>query len=244
MAKNKYKTSQIDIYDTSMIPEQKTEDFLKENHIVFLDLALEPYEKYIKFTEDYLNNEAEKYELRHIDCLKTKSLDWKESEHYAQRLLEIDNEFAQRFRKSIIVQLYSFFERSLVSSCELFYSNKDLNDNDREKIPNKASFYHAKKFIKNNAGIELEDIDYELDFFTELNTLRNRIVHHETSFFSDEERNIKAIRTLSKNRFSITEEQGVIHYYHLYFDKPKFALEIIKKIKSLYYKLGQNGVYY
>jgi hypothetical protein len=77
-----------------------------------------------------------------------------------------------------------------------------------------------------------------------LRTLRNRIVHHNTTFFTDEEKKINQIKTLSKQRFKLTTKQDVVTMYFLYFDNPAFSFEIIEKIKSLYEKLGQNGVYY
>ncbi len=244
MHKDKHILSRLKIYDTSLFPKLKREEFLKENHIRFLDIALDPYIKYINFTERYLDNEADKFQNKHLDSLNNENEDWSVSEHYAQRMLEVDYEFTQRFRESIIVQLFSFFERSLVSSCELYYSNKEIDGSNFDKIPDKADFNYAKEFLKKSAGVKLKDINNELDFFAKLNTLRNRIVHCETSIFSDEERKINDIRALSKNRFTLAVKQDIIPSYSLYFDKPNFALEIIEKIKLLYYKLGQNGIYY
>ena len=240
----KYDLSQLKIYDASMFPKLKTDDFLKENHLNFLDMALKPYEKYINFTEEYLENEAQKFQKNHLDCLENENEDWKVSEDYAQRMIEIDSEFVQRFRESIIVQLFSFFEIAIVSSCRMYYSNLDIENTNHDNLHDKAGFDDAKFFLKEHAGIKLKNINVELDFFSKLNTLRNRIVHHQTSFFSDEESKINNIRALSKNRFKLSVKQDIIPYYTLYFDNPKFALEIIKKIKSLYMKLENNRVYY
>lgn len=244
MSENKYDLNRLKIYDTSMFPKLKREEFLKENHVRFLDMALESYEKYIKFTEEYLDNKAENLQKKHLDSLNNENEDWRVSEHYAQRMFEVDYEFAQRFRESIIVQLFSFFERSLVSSCEMYYSNKEMDESNFNENPEKADFDYAKVFLKENTGVKLKDINNELDFFAKLKTLRNRIVHHKTSVFSDDEKKINDIRALSKNRFTLIVKQDITSSYSLYFDKPKFILEIIEKIKSLYYKLGQNGVYY
>lgn len=227
-----------------MFPKVSREEFLKESHLYQLNLALKPYEKYIKFTEDYLDNQAENFQQKHLESLQYENENWKVSEEYAQKMIEVDNEFAQRYRESIIVQLYSFFERAIVDSCEMYYSNKELDESSLNETPDKPGLDYAKVFLKNNAGIKLKNINEELDFFCKLRTLRNRIVHHRTSFFSDEEGKINDIRALSKNRFKLIAKSDITTFYFLYFDNPTFSLEIIEKIKSLYCKLGQKGVYY
>ncbi|MGB3345454.1 MAG: hypothetical protein WBA61_16205 [Aequorivita sp.] len=244
MHREKFNFSDIKIYDTSMFPKVSREDFLKESHLYQLNLALKPYEKYIKFTEDYLDNQAENFQRKHLESLQNENKDWRKSEEFAQQMLEIDNEFAQRFRESIIVQLFSFFERTIVSSCEMYYSNKEINESNFDGTPDKAGFDYAKTFLKKNAGINLKDINDVLDFFAKLNTLRNRIVHDQTFYFYDEEKIINDLRALSKNRFKLVKQKTYPTMFHIYFDEPKFSLEIIEKIKSLYHKLGQNGVYY
>jgi hypothetical protein len=244
MHRDKFDSSKKFIYDTRIFPKISREDFLKESHLYFLNLALEPYEKYIKFTEDYLDNQAENFQQKHLDSLDDENESWKVSEGHAQKMLEVDNEFTQRFRESIIVQLFSFFERALVNSCEMYYSNKEMDESDEEDVPDKAGLDFAKAFLKVKAEIKLKEINRELDFFCKLRTLRNRIVHHNTTFFTDEEKKINQIKTLSKQRFKLTTKQDVVTMYFLYFDNPAFSFEIIEKIKSLYEKLGQNGVYY
>jgi hypothetical protein len=243
MLKDEFDFSRLKIYDTSMFPQVNREEFLKENHLYFLNSALEPYEKYIKFTEEYLDNEAERFQEKHLKSIKDENEDWKISEKYVKRMMEIDGEFAQRFRESIIVQLYSFFEIAIVGSCEMYYSNKEIDD-ESEDTPDKAGLDYAKSFLKNKVGIELRLIHKELDFFIKLKTLRNRLVHHQTIFFTDEEKKINDIRALSKNRFQLTMKLDIIPTYSLFFDKPNFSLEVIQNIKSLYEKLGKNGVYY
>jgi len=243
MNKDKFDFSKVKLHDTTLFTNLSREEFLKENHLYLLNLSLQPYEKYIKFTENYLDTQAENFQQKHLESIKDENEDWKVSEEYAKRMMEIDGEFAQRFRESIIVQLYSFFEMTIVHSCEMYYSNKEI-DNEAEETPEKAGLDYAKAFLKNKAGIELRLIHQELDFFCKLRTLRNRLVHHQTTFFTDDEKKINDIRALSKNRFQLTMKHGIAPNYFLYFDKPNFSFEIIEKIKSLYEKLGQNGVYY
>ncbi len=232
------------VYNIDMFPKINREGFLKENHLYLLNLALEPYVKYIKFTEAYLENQVENFQQKHLESLQNENKDWRKSEEYVQQMLEMDNEFAQKFRESIIVQLFSFFERTIVGSCEMYYSNKEIDESNFDGTPDKAGFDYAKTFLKKNARINLQNINDELGFFSKLNTLRNRIVHHQTLYFYDEEKPINDLRALSKNRFKLVENKTYPSMFHIYFDEPKFSLEIIEKIKSLYHKLGQNGVYY
>jgi hypothetical protein len=222
----------------------KQEDFLKKNHIMFLEMDLDSYEKYISFTEDYLDNTAEEYQKKHLDSLKDDTIDWEITKEYKEKMFEVDGNFAQRFRESIIVQLYSFFERALLNSCEMYNSNKEMNENYFNGIGSKAGFEEAKIFLKKKAIITLNDLNPELDFFSKLSTLRNRIVHHKTAHFYDEEKKINDIRALSKNWYIFQEKNNFLTTYFIHFDKPEFSFEIINKIKTFYRKLGEKEVYY
>lgn len=244
MDKNQIDISKLKIYHTSMFPKISIEKVNKDQHLYLLDLTLEPYKRYIKFTEDYLDNQAEDFQQKHLDSLANENESWTVSEEYASKIHEVDNEFAQRFRESIIVQLFSFLEGALVSSCEMYYSNRDMEGPDGYDFPEKAGLDDAKSFLKKNAGIELKVINEELDFFCKLRTLRNRIVHHRTSFFTDDNKKINQLKALSKGRFQMRSKDDFMTIYFLYFDKTEFLFEIIEKIKSLYVKLGENGVYY
>ncbi|PNW27224.1 hypothetical protein [Formosa algae] len=244
MDKNQINQRKLKVYDTSMFPKLSSEEVLKKQHLYLLNLTLAPYIRYVKFTEEYLDMQAKDYQQEHLDALDNECISLIESEECATKMLEIDNEFAQRFRESIIVQLYSFLEGALVNSCEMYYSNKDIENPVSYNFPEQAGFDDAKAFIKNNVKIELKLINEELDFFCKLKTLRNRIVHHKTSFFNDDKKKINQLKTLSKGRFQMRSTEDLTTMYFLYFDKTEFSLEIIEKIKSLYVKLGENGVYY
>lgn len=244
MRKNGYDLSRLKICDTSMFYKVNREQFLTKNHLAFLDEDLKPYERYIQFTEEYLENTAVDFQKKHLKAIEDEKGDWEICDEYIGQIREIDGDFTQRFRQSIIVQLYSFFEQALVSSCELYYSNKEKDEPEFYGLSDKAGFEEAKLFLKNHAKIELNALNPELDFLAKLSALRNRIVHHRMTNFSDDERNVNAIRSLSKNRFRLTKKKDFATTYSLYFDKPSFSFEIINMTKSLYKKLDQSGVYY
>ncbi len=244
MGKMEIDISKLKIYDRSIFPKLNREDVKKDHHLYLLNLTLEPYIRYITFTEEYLDNKAEEYQQKHLNSLNNENESWIVSDEYASKMNEIDNEFAQRFRESIIVQLFSFIEGSLVSSCEMYYSNKEIEDPSDYHFPEKGGLDDVKSFLKNNAGIELKLINKELDFFNKLRTLRNRIVHHKTSFFTDDKKKINQLKALSKGRFQMRSKDDFMTMYFLYFDNPDFLFEIIENIKSLYLKLGERGVYY
>lgn len=227
-----------------MFPKVNREQFLIKNHLKFLDEDLKPYERYIQFTEEYLENIAVDFQKKHLRAVDDEKEGWEVCNEYISRIQEVDGDFTQRFRQSMIVQLYSFLEQSLVESCELYYSNKEMDKHIFKGLSDKAGFEEAKLFFKNNAMIKLNALNPELDFFAKLSTLRNRIVHHRMTNFSDNKRDINAIRAFSKNRFSLMEKEDFTATYSLYFDKPSFSFEIINMIKSLYKKLHESGVYY
>jgi len=244
MPRDGYNLSRLKIYDTSRFPKVNREQFLIKNHLQFLDEDLKPYERYIQFTEEYLEKAAIDFQKKHLKAADDEKLGWEICDKNINRTQEVDGDFTQRFRQSIIVQLYSFFEQALVSSCELYYSNKEIDKHDFDGLSNMAGFEEAKLFLKNHAMIELNALNQELDFLAKLTTLRNRIVHHRMTNFSDNKRDTNDIRALSKNRFRLMEKKDFTVTYSLYFDKPSFSFEIINMIKSLYKKLHHSGVYY
>lgn len=205
MCRDKFNIDRLKIYDTNLFPKVNREEFLKENHLYLLNLFLEPYEKYIQFTEDYLEKQANDLQEEHHKECNNDNGSWLKSEEYASKMIEIDSEFAQRFREGIIVQLYSFLERSLIGSCESYYSNKEQSDYEEIEISKIGVIDSVKSFLKKEASIEMIKINDEMNFFTNLGTLRNRIVHNSTSMFSDVEKNINRLRALSKNRFQMIE---------------------------------------
>ena len=244
MLRDGYDLSRLKIYDASMFPKVNREQFLIKNHLAFLDEDIKPYERYIQFTEEYLENIAVDFQKKHLKAIDDEIGDGEICDEYINRIREVDGDFTQRFRQSIIVQLYSFFEQALVSSCELYYSNKGSDEQEFNGLSDKPGFEEAKSFLKSSAKIELNRLNPELDFFAKLSTLRNRIVHHRMTNFYDDKKNINVIKSLSKNRFRLTENKDFSITFSLFFDKPTFSFEIMDTIKSFYQKLGQNGVYY
>lgn len=238
MSGDNYDFSRINIYDLSLFGKVNQEEILKRSHLNFLKDDLVIYEKYISFTEEYLDTEGEKLQSKHLDSLNNDNFNL--SDYYAEEMFELDKNFVQIFRESMVAQLYSFFEKSIINSCIMYDLRRELNNFSLEK----PGFDDVKKFLKNTVGIKLDEINNELDFFDKLRALRNRIVHHKTEFFTDDTKNLNKIRALSRNRFLLIEHRDFITTYFIYFDNPKFALEIIHKIKSLYSKLGENGFYY
>ncbi|PZX60631.1 hypothetical protein LY54_03315 [Salegentibacter mishustinae] len=227
-----------------MFPKLKREDFLRKNHMNFLEMELKAYERYIAFTEDYLDKAVLDYQLKHKDALEEDTLDRKAAEEYRKKMFEVDGNFTQRFRESIIVQLFSFFEKAILNSCEMYYFNKELDEGHQEGMNTKAGFEEAKAFLKKEVRLTLNELNPELDFFSKLSTLRNKIVHHQLGNLSDDRKKINDIRALSKNRFIIQKKRDFLTSYFIHFDKPEFSFEIIDKIKLFYRKLEEKGVYY
>ena len=244
MGKLQYNYSNLKIYDTTIFPKLKRKDFLRKNHMNFLELELRAYVRYIEFTEDYLDKAAVDYQLKHKDALAEDTLGRKAAEEYRKKMFEVDGNFTQRFRESIIVQLFSFFEKAILNSCEMYSFNKELDEDHQEGMNAKAGFEEAKAFLKKEVRITLNDLNPELDFFSKLSTLRNKIVHHQLGNLSDDRKKINNIRAMSKNRFILQRKEDFLTTYFVYFDKPEFSYEIIDKIKMFYKKLGENGVYY
>tara|TARA_R100000750_G_C2253751_1_gene61126 strand:- start:41 stop:355 length:315 start_codon:yes stop_codon:yes gene_type:complete len=95
-------------------------DFIKDNNLFFLDLELEKFRNYNKFIEEHFNktidNHQEEYKAV-MDKIENQPSLYSDlqlnhiQDSLVDRMIEIDRDFVQSFRASIITQLYSFLER-------------------------------------------------------------------------------------------------------------------------------------
>lgn len=180
---------------------------IAKSHIYFIELTISSFKNYYSLVEENLQKhhktllqkhteitikfEAENYQGEDLDNLYSSA---------SEALNEVEIEFIQRFRKSIIIQLYSLVETELKSFCDAHasinlkeYKVSDLKGhNDLDKI---------KKYLTNSAGIKVGD--YKLwPFINDLRKLRNSIVHHD-GLININDSDFNCIKKFSNGNFSV-----------------------------------------
>jgi hypothetical protein len=144
-------------------------------------------------------------------------------------LQEIELEFIQRFRNSILIQLFSYLENELKNICNAHsqstkstYTVNDLKGNsDLEKI---------KKYLTKSMNLEVGKFSL-WPFINNLRVVRNKIVH-ENSIIQITDGDLKSMRIFSKEKFLLKSENPNPEFYNIIFDNREFLDECLNKIES------------
>lgn len=226
-------------------------DFIKDNNLFFLDLELEKFRNYNKFIEEHFNktidNHQEEYKAV-MDKIENQPSLYSDlqlnhiQDSLVDRMIEIDRDFVQSFRASIITQLYSFLERTLIGACESY----ELNHNKEfgvDDLRGNGDFEKAKLFLTKSAKVDIKLLEPNWSFLNNLRVLRNCIVHNNSTVFDNEKRKYNCLSSFSKNRFEIWERDREISFFTILLTQEKFVDEIIENIFSLFEKLEKFEVY-
>ena len=176
-----------------------------------VELSMETFKNYSEFIENSFENKVsglhKSFDRTIRDIEKNKDHyedDYKEhlKDSIIEEMYEIEKEFMQRFRNSLIMQLFSFLESELKHHCELHainykkeYSIDDLKGTDLEKV---------KLYLKKSANKDLTKLEPQWKFINDLKKLRNRIVH-DNSMISEKHNDYKSIKAFSKTNFTMKD---------------------------------------
>lgn len=211
------------------------EEFGNEMFLYKIEMTMLSYRNYMTSVEN--NFDAEKivlqkrYSLILVELQKNKNNYSREYQaHLHDSIVEdystIDREFLNRFRSSLIIQLYSFLEIELRKFCELHcinnnkeYSIKDLKgNNDLDK---------AIKYLKKSANFDINTIKSLWDFISDFRKLRNNIVHHE-SVIQNTDIDYKSIAKFSKDNFRLKRYVSKTSFIIVFEDKSFLELCIAR----------------
>jgi hypothetical protein len=157
------------------------------------------------------------------------------------QLHEVAIEFVQRFRNSIIIQLYSFLESELKAFCNAHqlltnstYGVDDLKgSSDLEKI---------KKYMTKSMNIEIGKSKL-WPFINNFRILRNKIAHENSTIKTSDE-NFKNLEKFAKGNFNLQSNSPEPTFYRIYFNDRNFIdscvnnveifmLEVMNKTQSM-----------
>jgi len=226
-------------------------NFRKDNNIFFLDLELQTFRNYAKFVEDHFeqsvsNGEEEYKKIMHKIDHNPLTYSNEELTHIqdnlVDRLIEIDRDFVQSFRASMITQLFSFIERTIQDVCNSYclMHNKEFGLDD---LRGNSEFEKAKLFLTRAAKVDIKELEPHWSYINNLRRVRNCIVHNNSTVFGDEIRKYNTLKSFSKGRYILLEKDRDIVYYNLIFDNKNFINEIIENILGLFEKLEKYDVY-
>ena len=195
--------------------------------LFYVELSIISFRNYLNLVEN--NFESQK-----------KILLEKYNEHYKQyddsnnfdsflhrtndQLYELEQEFIQRFRQSILIQTFSYVENELRSICTAhssatgsIYSVNDLKgSSDLDKI---------KKYLLKSMNIEISKfIDWQ--FINSLRILRNKIVH-ENSTIQISDNDYRNLSSFSTNRFQLKSNNPNPTFYNIKFESKDFIEECL-----------------
>ncbi|GFZ81088.1 hypothetical protein GCM10011531_09070 [Aquaticitalea lipolytica] len=226
-------------------------NFRKDNNIFFLDLELQTFRNYAKFVEDHFDNSLTYHEKEYTEIMsKIEAEPKKYADDYlnhlqdalVEKVIEIDKDFVQSFRASMITQLFSFVERTIQDVCNSYclMHKKEFGLND---LRGNSEFEKAKLFLIKAAKVDIKELEPHWSYINNLRRVRNCIVHNNCIVFSDEIRKYSTLKSFSKGKYKLLKKDRNIVYYHLVFDDKKFMDEIIENILGLFEKLEKYDVY-
>ena len=136
-------------------------------------------------------------------------------------------------RRSTVVSLYTFLESSLNHIC-----NRLLKKKEYHKKPDKydgSIIQKAILFLENDVNLDFQDLKLEIEFFNNLNKVRNCIVHNAGNITEFKYREIIE-KIATETDFLTLEFEREIIIEHIY------ILEIIKNI-GLFLDNTYNQIY-
>ena len=199
--------------------------------LFYVELSIISFRNYISLVERNFDDQrkilAEKYTAYYKELKDSQNHD-SFLHSTTSELQELEEEFIQRFRKSIVIQIFSYVESELKSICNAHYrSTKSIyavND-----LKGNSDLDKAKKYLTRSMGIEVGK--YKLwTFINNLRVLRNKIVH-EDSTIQNTDSDIKTLTTFSQNRFTLHSQNPTPEFYNITFNKQEFLIECLDNIE-------------
>jgi hypothetical protein len=225
---------------------QNPKFYFEGGDLFYIELSIISFRNYINSVENNFSDQkkilAKKY-AEHYKEVAQNSGDNKTEElneiwsGATSQLLEIEKEFIQRFRRSIIIQIFSFLESELKNICishsentDSIYSVDDLKGNsDLEKV---------KKYLTKSMKIELGKMTI-WPFINNLRLLRNKVVHNNSTI-KIADNDLKAIKEFSLDNFSLESENPKPEFYNINFNNKEFINKCVNQVEIILLDVMKN----
>ncbi|AZA54041.1 hypothetical protein [Chryseobacterium sp. G0201] len=200
--------------------------------LFYVELSMVSFKNYLKLIEDNFDQQKNILTDRY-NQFKNSNEDndnFRSPLHMtSEQLYELEEEFVQRFRQSLIIQLFSYVERDLKSICnshssstESIYSIIDLKgSNDLDKI---------KKYMSKSMNIEIAKFSL-WPFINSLRILRNKIVHEDATIQANDN-DFNNLFAFAKNRFKLKSDNPKPIFYTIKLYDQIFLNECIKNVED------------
>lgn len=208
--------------------------------LFYIELSIISFRNYIALVEKGFDAQKKDLSIKYEEHYKTLNGANKFNSLLhttSSQLMELEQEYIQRFRKSIIIQIFSFLESELKSICnshavstKSIYVVNDLKGySDLDKI---------KKYLINSMDIDLVKFD-QWKFINNLRLIRNKIVH-ENSTIKITNGDYASIKTFSKNYFLLESQSTNSDFYTIIFNTQKFLDDCLHMVESLIQDIMKN----
>lgn len=200
--------------------------------LFYVELSMVSFKNYLKLIEDNFDQQKNILTDRY-NQFKNSNEDndnFRSPLHMtSEQLYELEEEFVQRFRQSLIIQLFSYVERDLKSICnshssstESIYSIIDLKgSNDLDKI---------KKYMSKSMNIEIAKFSL-WPVINSLRILRNKIVHEDATIQANDN-DFNNLFAFAKNRFKLKSDNPKPIFYTIKLYDQIFLNECIKNVED------------
>ena len=186
--------------------------FSSEYIVYKIEFPLHSFGEYIKLTNSLISKEIEKANKRfneseleinkNIRSADNQKLEGNERHEFifgfydsqAEQEFEIKNYYQEIFYSSIIMSLYSFLERRLLSFCQAYENDHSI----KIREINGKGIHRSKIYIEKILAIKLQEVDLVWKQILRFGILRNLITHNEE------------LRILASNRSQIDDLKKIL----------------------------------
>jgi|GEM_PF-1724007 len=208
--------------------------------LFYIELSIISFRNYISLVEKGFDAQIKNLAFKYNEHYKTIDDTDKFNSflhNTSTQLMEIEKEFIQRFRKSIVIQIFSFLESELKSICnchaESTKSKYGVNDlkgySDLDKI---------KKYLFNSMDIDLVKFE-QWKFINNLRMVRNKIVH-ENSTVKITNCDYASIKTFSKDYFLLDSQSPNSEFYTITLHSSNFLDDCLNIVESFIQDVMKN----
>lgn len=212
--------------------------------IQFIDFELMLLRDYIDYVENYFSQKEKEIQSKfeELESIAEDDPVREQLEDYHQSYFEVlqdnlidenfyNDEFTQRFRYSLVIQIHSFYEKYLTRVESHFKIKNGIK---------KPTGNYVEK-IKNVISQTDISVCKNYDFMVKFTELRNCIVHNEGTMYSDSEneKRLDSLKELKNAGFiALKETQGMKRIkYEVDINDKSFLIESVNKIENFLLEL-------
>ena len=208
------------------------------NYTVEVEFQLAAFKNYIKITEEVINKEINQ-EIKRCESLEKSCKEAYEELYYFEKH-EIAIYTKNLYYNSLLISLYSFFERILYKFCMLAEEKID----NKIRVINDHGIKKYYKYLKENVNINFEKLNHEWLKINKYKELRDILVHSPIPEIQKNDNNlIKTITIRSIDHLTVLENDDCFRFH---IDNEKLLYDfhdVIRKfIDEIYHERNKYSI--